>query len=51
MEVNKKEIRNLQTEFKVNTDDEKRTVEGYALLFDTPSDGLGFTEKIEKEVR
>ena len=48
MEVNKKEIRNLQTEFKVNTDDEKRTVEGYALLFDTPSDGLSFTEKIER---
>ena len=28
--------------------EEKRTVEGYALLFDTPSDGLSFEEVIER---
>ena len=46
MEENKKEIRNLQMQ--ITSDEEKRTVEGYALLFETPSDGLGFTEKIER---
>ena len=46
MEENKREVRNLQMQ--INSDEEKRTVEGYALLFETPSDGLGFTEKIER---
>ena len=46
MEENKKEIRNLQMQ--ITSDEEKRTVEGYALLFETPSDGLGFAEKIER---
>lgn len=43
---NKKEIRN--TTFQVTSDEEKRTVEGYALLFETPSDGLPFDEVIER---
>lgn len=43
---NKKEIRNAT--YKVTSDDEKRTVEGYALLFDTQSDGLPFDEVIER---
>jgi phage prohead protease, HK97 family len=48
MEENKKEVRNLQNQIQVKTDEEKRTVEGYALLFNTPSDGLSFTEIIER---
>lgn len=43
---NKKEIRN--TTYEVRTDEEKRTVEGYALLFNTTSDALGFEEVIER---
>lgn len=37
----KKEIRNTSFQVQVTGEnEEKRTVEGYALLFDTPSDGL-----------
>lgn len=43
---NKKEIRN--TTYQVTADEEKRTVEGYALLFDTKSDALDFEEVIER---
>lgn len=42
----KREIRN--TSYEVTVDSESRTVEGYALLFDTPSTGLPFTEVIER---
>lgn len=44
----KKEIRNVSSQFKVAGDgDETRTVEGYAFLFNVPSDGLSFRETIE----
>jgi HK97 family phage prohead protease len=43
---NKKEIRNTTREVRVAQ--ESRRVEGYALLFDTASDGLGFEEVIER---
>lgn len=43
---NKKEIRN--TSYQVTGDDEKRTVEGYALLFGVRSDGLSFEEEIQR---
>lgn len=39
-----REIRN--TTYQVVVDEEKRKVEGYAMLFDTPSDGLPFRETI-----
>lgn len=42
------ERRNFAYPVSVVGDDEKRTVEGYALLWDTPSDGLSFTEVIER---
>ncbi|WP_270288944.1 HK97 family phage prohead protease [Bacteroides thetaiotaomicron] len=42
----KREIRN--TSYEVTVDSESRTVEGYALLFDTPSTGLPFVEVIER---
>lgn len=42
----KREIRN--TSYEVTVDSENRAVEGYALLFDTPSTGLPFTEVIER---
>lgn len=42
----KKEVRN--TSYEVTVDSESRTVEGYALLFDTPSTGLPFVEVIER---
>ena len=46
---NKKEVRNISSQVQVTgEDEEKRTVEGYALLFDTPSDGLSFTEIIDR---
>lgn len=45
MEQNKKEIRNTAAE--VTVDEESRKVEGYALLFNVPSDGLDFEEIIE----
>ena len=46
---NKKEIRNTPFQVQVpGEDEEKRTIEGYALLFDTPSDGLSFTEVIQR---
>lgn len=46
MSDNRKEIRN--TSYRVKIDDDSRNVEGYALLFDTPSDGLGIEEVIER---
>jgi len=45
MEQNKKEIRNIAAE--VTVVEESRKVEGYALLFNVPSDGLDFEEIIE----
>lgn len=46
---NKREIRNTAFQVQVTgEDEEKRTIEGYALLFDTPSDGLSFTEVIQR---
>lgn len=45
----KKEIRNTAYQVQMTGDDnEKRTVEGYAILFETPSDGLGFEEVISR---
>ena len=45
----KREIRNTAFQVQLTGDvDEKRTVEGYALLFDIPSDGLSFEEVIER---
>lgn len=45
----KREIRNTSFQVRVTGEnEEKRTVEGYALLFDTPSDGLSFTEVIKR---
>lgn len=41
----KRETRNYSC--RVSAQEESRTVEGYALLFDTPSDGLSFEEVIE----
>ena len=46
--VENMERRNYSFPVQVTGDDEKRTVEGYALLFDTPSDGLLFVEVIER---
>lgn len=43
---NNKETRN--TTYQVTTDSEKRTVEGYAFLYEVPSDGLDFEEIIER---
>lgn len=50
MNNDKKEIRNVTYPVQVTGQDDqaKRTVEGYALLFDTPSDGLSFEEVIER---
>ena len=47
---NQKDIerRNYAFPVTVTAEDEKRTVEGYALLFDTASDGLSFVEIIER---
>lgn len=44
MEELKMEIRNVS--YRVKADEEKRTVEGYAALFNTPSDGLWFGEEV-----
>jgi len=44
--MDKLERRNIT--YKVTADEESRRVEGYALLFDTPSDGLWFEETIER---
>ena len=46
MENKKKEIRNISGQI-IRSDAESRTVEGYALLFNTPSDGLPFVETIK----
>lgn len=41
----KREIRNTAYQVQVTGEsEEKRTVEGYAILFNTPSDGLYFEE-------
>lgn len=42
------EIRNTTFQVTANEEDEKRTVEGYALLFGVSSDNLGFEEVIER---
>lgn len=42
------EIRNTTFQVTANEEDEKRTVEGYALLFGVSSDNLGFEEIIER---
>jgi HK97 family phage prohead protease len=42
------ERRNYAFPVTVTGEEDKRSVEGYALLFDTPSDGLSFTEIIER---
>lgn len=42
------EIRNTTFQVTANEEDEKRTVEGYALLFDVSADNLGFEEVIER---
>jgi len=43
----KREIRNTAYDVVITDDDDKRTVDGYALLFDTRSDRLDFEEIIE----
>lgn len=45
----KLEIRNTTGQVVRQTDGESRMVEGYALLFETPSDGLNFEETISRE--
>lgn len=45
---NKIERRNYTFPVTVTGDEDNRSVEGYALLFDTPSDGLSFVEVIER---
>lgn len=42
------ERRNYAFPVTVTGEEDKRSVEGYALLFDIPSDGLSFTEIIER---
>ena len=42
------ERRNYAFSVTVTGEEDKRSVEGYALLFDAPSDGLSFTEIIER---
>lgn len=44
----KKEIRMVSSPVEIREDGEKRLVEGYAALFDTPSDRLSFEERIEE---
>lgn len=46
MEQKNKETRN--TTHQVRNSEDSRMIEGYALLFDTPSDGLPFEETIER---
>lgn len=48
MQDEKREIRNTSFQVTATEENEKRTIEGYALLFDTTSDGLGFEEVIER---
>lgn len=45
----KLEVRNTTGNVVRNADSESRMVEGYALLFETPSDGLNFEETISRE--
>lgn len=47
MADDKREIRNTAYDVVITDDDDKRTVDGYALLFDTRSDRLDFEEVIE----
>lgn len=47
MEI-EKEIRNTSSEVILRAEENSPVVEGYALLFNTPSDGLPFTEVIER---
>lgn len=47
MNNEKREIRNVTAPVSADIVEDKRTVEGYALLFDTASDGLDFTEVID----
>lgn len=44
MKIEGKEIRNIS--FRLKADEEKRTIEGYAALFETASDGLWFGREI-----
>lgn len=50
MSKNQENIERRYSSFPVSVagDEDRRTVEGYALLFDTQSDGLSFTEVIER---
>lgn len=49
MSDEKREIRNTAYAVQMTGEaEESRSVEGYALLFDTPSDGLSFEESIER---
>lgn len=49
MNEDKREIRNIACRVQLTeAEGESRGVEGYALLFDTPSDGLSFEETIER---
>lgn len=49
MALNEKlESRNTSFPVQVTGDENKRTIEGYALLFDTPSDALSFKEIIDR---
>ena len=47
MDENKKEIRNTISDVIISDEENSRIVEGYAILFNTPSDGLVFEEIIE----
>ena len=46
MNTTEKEIRSVN--YEIRTDRESRTVEGYGVVFDSPSVDLGFTETIHK---
>ena len=46
-----REVRNVAQPVSATEDSEKRAVEGYALLWNTPSDGLSFEEIIEPSAR
>ena len=48
MEDKKKEVRKASFPVSVSEGEESRGIEGYAILFNTPSDGLPFEEVIER---
>jgi len=48
IENENREIRNVTSPVELREEGDKRTVEGYAALFDTPSDRLSFEERIQK---